>query len=227
MRHMTDPSSAVRALLMEYKAAQAAYAAFTGDAGRAWLVKGEAGEPPTGFIELADGSPRQSFDDLAAWQAAVEKAGITTPDDAAAEPAPDPAIPAPAAPPAAKPDPVAPDPVKPPPGDPAAATANDTPVGENPDSLLPDAATADEDVTPPGDAPGRYDTAWADKVKGADDTVKPGDTLARDGMDGLNQFIGDLFADPDKATDTTTPPAADDTGVPPAGTTMTDREMLR
>lgn len=78
---MTSLSDATAALRMEYKADAPPFAAFTGDAGKAWLVKGDDG--PVGFIEGTDGK-RKTYDDLDAWKVDAEAAGITAPADAPA-----------------------------------------------------------------------------------------------------------------------------------------------
>lgn len=134
MTSMT-PASAAAALALQYKAAQPPFAAFKGDKGRAWLVEGDNG--PTGFIDTGDG-PKE-FTDLAAWQAAVEKAGITTPETDAA--------------PAEKP--AAPD----------AAPADQAPAekpAEAPAAPAADAPPAPAQDAPPADAPAPADAPPAD-----------------------------------------------------------------
>lgn len=72
---MTTPRDAAAALRFRVKAAERPFAAFTGDAGRAWLVDGDE---PRGYIET-NGSTTE-YTDLAQWQAEAERLGITTPE---------------------------------------------------------------------------------------------------------------------------------------------------
>ena len=78
------PGDATAALAREYKARP--FAAFTtGDGtGLAWLVRGE--DAPVGYVDAGDGSDPVTFTDMGQWQAAAEKAGMTTPNPDAEPP---------------------------------------------------------------------------------------------------------------------------------------------